>query len=273
MVGAMGENSGLAAGPEVSGKGAIVDQQADRMQNPKLEGSLIIDAIPQTGECPLCCSQCFYNAPGFYRTLEKPLIPTAEEALNKIVRVNSGNDSNVKRDLVIAATKDYPRKFYNTSVPRLDFGAPVVLTINGRDTDKTFYAPSDVKGKLEDLMFVRFRADTWNLELCDDAVDLWCVGEGIPLVLTTMRYYDRESVKRPGDYLYKKHILNESFSLKTEALRGIFARYSQENLVFYCGNPVSESTMCADCRVCEHTFDKALLRVEANQAREKAKVA
>lgn len=263
----MGDKDEIARGLE--GAGAAAEQQMDRTQNPKLEGSLIIDAIPQTGECPMYCSQCFYNEPGFYRPIDQPLIPTAEEALNKIVRVNSGNDSNNKRDLVIAATKDYPRKFYNTSVPRLDFGAPVVLTINGRDTDETFFAPSDVKGNLEDLMFVRFRANTWNLELCDDAVHAWCHEKGIPLVLTTMRYYDRESVKKPEDYTYKKHILNESFSLKSESLRGIFSRYRQENLVFYCGNPVSESSMCSDCRICEHTFDKALLRVEANQVKSK----
>jgi hypothetical protein len=230
---------------------------------------MIIDAIPQTGECPLYCSECFYNAPGFYRPIDQPLIPTMEEALNKIVRVNSGNDSNVQRDLVIAATKDYPRKFYNTSVPRLGFGAPVVLTINGRDTDETFYLPSDVKGNLDDLMFVRFRVNTWNLELCDEAVKAWCAGEKIPLVLTTMRYHRLDSVKKPEDYSYHKHILNDYYSLTSSALRGVFSRYRNENLVYYCGNTITESTMCSDCKVCDITFDKALLRVEANRVKSK----
>ena len=36
--------------------------------NPKLVGSNIIDCIPQTGECPLKCTECFYcrNCEFFY---------------------------------------------------------------------------------------------------------------------------------------------------------------------------------------------------------------
>ena len=103
--------------------------------NPKLVGSNIVDCIPQTGECPNHCSECFYNGGRFFRTLDKPMFPTAKECEGKIVRVNSGNDSNNRREMVIAATDCYPHRFFNTAVPRLDFPAPVVLTINPQHND------------------------------------------------------------------------------------------------------------------------------------------
>lgn len=243
------------------------------MNNPKLVGSTIIDAIPQEGICPLKCQECYYNpkeeidmsvgvkheVPRFYREL-KPLLPSLEEAIGKIVRVNSGHDSNMQRELVIEKTKIYPDKFYNTSIPVLGFGAPAVLTINGRDTDKTYFAPADVKGDLKELMFVRFRVNTWNLELCDAAVKDW-TKEGVVFVLTDMRYYDPAAVKKPEDYLWKQHILNSYYCLKPEVLETIFTRYDSNKLVEWCGNKVTKSTYCKDCGVCQQTYADAKLRM------------
>src|SRR4030043_2218245 len=100
------------------------------MNNPKLLGSSIVDCIPQVGNCPNNCPDCYFNAPGFFRTKDEPLIPTLEEVADKIVRVNSGHDSNLQKDLVLEVTKQYPKKFYNTSIPNFDFPAPVVFTCN-----------------------------------------------------------------------------------------------------------------------------------------------
>jgi hypothetical protein len=54
--------------------------------NPKLQGSNIIDAIPQTGSCPMTCPECFFNGGRFCRTLDESLLPTLEEVGDKIVR-------------------------------------------------------------------------------------------------------------------------------------------------------------------------------------------
>ena len=118
--------------------------------NPKLVGSKLIDCIPQTGLCPNACPECFYNGGRFYRTLDEPLLPSLEQADGRIVRVNSGHDSNLSRDIVLAATADYEHKFYNTSLPEFGFPAPVVFTCNGREPLLVECPPN--------VMFVRVRA-------------------------------------------------------------------------------------------------------------------
>jgi len=232
-------------------------------QNPKLEGSNMVDCIPQSGECPLNCEECYYNGGRFYRPLE-PLLPTLREAEGKIVRVNSGHDSNIERNKVIYLTQDYPHKFYNTSIPKLDFGAPVVLTINGRDTDKTFIHPNvkEIQDNILELMAVRFRVNTWNLELCDSAIKAWCNEPYIPFLLTDMRYYDKNNIQKPEDYRWKKHILNEYYCLKPEVLDQIIESYSMDQTVFWCGNPFTKSTYCRDCRLCEIFYWRTRLRLK-----------
>ena len=231
-------------------------------QNPKLVNSNITDCIPQCGPCPLGCAECFYDGGRFYRSLE-PLMPSLEEVQGKVVRVNSGHDSNLQFGLVMEKTTGYLHKFYNTSLPLLRFKAPTVLTINGRDTDRTFYYPTQVKGNLRELMFVRFRVNTWNLKLCDAAVRNWC-SLGIPLVLTDMRYYNEKAVKNPEDYQWKKHILNSYYCLKPERLDMILRRYANAPLVFWCGNPFSRSTFCEQCRICELLYYKTKRRMECD---------
>ena len=62
-------------------------------------------------------------------------MPTLEEVGDGIVRVNSGHDSNIGRDEVIRATEQYPRRFFNTSIAKFDFPAPVVLTANPKEEE------------------------------------------------------------------------------------------------------------------------------------------
>jgi len=103
----------------------------DYTENPKLKGTNIIDCIPQVGECKHQCPECFYNGGRFFRTLDEPWMPSLEEVGDKIVRVNSGNDSNSQKELVLEKTEQYRLKFFNTSVPNFDFPDPVVFTCNG----------------------------------------------------------------------------------------------------------------------------------------------
>ncbi len=77
-------------------------------RNPKQEGTNIFDCKPQCGPCPVGCAQCFYNRPGaFYTSIYEDLVPTPEEVGDGIVRMNSGHDSNIQRDLVIATALKY----------------------------------------------------------------------------------------------------------------------------------------------------------------------
>lgn len=221
----------------------ITELQKMSGQNPKMVGTNLIDAIPQTGECPMKCAECFYNGGRFYRALNEPLLPSLEEAKDKIVRVNSGHDSNIDREYVIEMTEKYPNKFYNTSLPNFDFPAPVVFTCNGRNL---ILAKKD----LNNLMFVRVRTSIFDLETIDKAVNYYLVKHKIPVVFTFMRYYDGTVI--PDEYkkyfVFKKHILNSYFCHTVEAHLKILECYKGVG-VRMCGTPVS--SYCVDCRNCE----------------------
>ncbi|MDD3102377.1 MAG: hypothetical protein PHE59_04515 [Patescibacteria group bacterium] len=216
--------------------------------NPKLVGSNLIECIPQTGKCPNKCPECFYNG-AFYRPLDTPLIPTKKEAIFKLVRVNSGHDSNIQRELVIRKTKDFPNKFYNTSIPKFDFPGPVVFTCNGHKLILVDSPPPNI-------MFVRFRLATNNLEEADEAVKYYWVKHQIPVVMTFMRYYNKENVPDLKKYKLNKHILNHCYVLKPEFMIEIMSRWNKMNPpilgVRMCGTPYS--SFCADCRNCEFLY-------------------
>jgi len=218
------------------------------MKNPKLVGSNLIDCIPQTGQCPNNCKECFYNADGFYRTKAQPLIPTIEEAKDKIVRVNSGHDSNIQKELVLEVTKIYKHKFYNTSIPNFDFPAPVVFTCNPKDA-------TWIKALSGNLMMVRFRVSVWNIDMCDKAVK-WYTSLGIPFVLTFMRYTDRSAICDEY-YEYKKSILNSYYKIRSEFKMLIEQRYTDNDLVGTCGG---ETGYCKDCRLCEINYYRVIKR-------------
>ena len=143
------------------------------LENPKTKGSGIICAIPQTGECPNKCPDCFFQSGRSYlEPLDEnlPNMPSYEQSRGRIVRVNDGNDSNVDPDLVVQKTKIYEDAFFNTAIPKNleNFPGPVVLTINPGDmTDKDFYKLDTIP---LNLMFIRFRTNTWNLDLLKQAI-------------------------------------------------------------------------------------------------------
>ena len=247
-------------------------------QNPKMAGSNLIDCIPQHGPCPNKCDQCFYVGQGlpnlkpvenarsnslcetgssrmnagvvhnnWFYAGDEPVVPTLEEVKGKIVRVNSGNDSNNQKELVLETTRQYPRRFYNTSVPDLDFGEePVVLTINPRQDD--CWTAVDDPG---DLMFVRFRANTWNLSMAYDAIKHYCYERDVPLVMTFMRYYDKEGIQASG-YEFRKHIDHSYWDITQEGFDSVMDALLPVRLLYTCGTP--ENPYCRDCGVCETLY-------------------
>jgi hypothetical protein len=226
----------------------------DYIENPKLVGTDIIDCIPQTGECPHQCPECFYNGGRFFRDVNEPWIPTSEQIGNKIVRVNSGNDSNNNRKLVIEKTKNYEEKFYNTSVPKFDFPGPVVFTCNGGPKSELKFVDD-----VDNLMFVRVRVNSWDMDIVDSAVAHYWDKHKVPVVLTFMRYYNQDLIPEwnKGDYEWRKSILNDYWCLKQEVIVSIMARYKGRG-VRMCGTPVSST--CIDCRNCELLYYEKMVK-------------
>lgn len=222
-------------------------------ENPKLAGSNLVDCIPQTGKCPNDCPECFYNR-AFYRTLDEPLLPDADavNAAGRIVRVNSGHDSNLDRDLVLAATAAYKHKFYNTSIPDFDFPAPVVFTCNGRKPLFVWDLPPNV-------MMVRVRYTPWDLYLMDHLVRHY-ERQGVPVVLTWMRFYSESPIPHNQRWLYEKgtHLLNEYWKLRPEVKVLLMARYKGLG-VQCCGLPWG--SLCVDCGNCERFYWAAKRRM------------
>lgn len=223
--------------------------------NPKLEGSNIIDCIPQTGYCPNRCQECYYNN-GFFRTLDEPLFPTLEEVGDKIVRVNSGNDSNNQKDYVIASTQQYKKKFYNTSINMFDkFDAPIVYT--------ALSPKLLLKSDINKIMAVRVRVNTWNLDFVNNEI-YYLSHKKIPVLLTFMRYklYDnvRDKIQPDGtfeNYVYKKSILNNYWCIKEETWNKIVNKYKDNPFVYVCGRSYGNS-FCKNCRNCETLYERVM---------------
>jgi len=233
-------------------------------ENPKTKGSGIICAIPQTGECPMRCPDCFFQSGRSY--LEPlvdnlPNMPSLEEAKHRIVRVNDGNDSNVDRELVLSSTAIYDDKFYNTSKPR-PFDFPWVLTVNpGGMTDASFHKLDPIPPS---LMFVRVRANTWNSGVTDDVVAYY-TSRNVPVILTFMRYWKYEGSIPKGsvtNYKKKVHITNEYCLIGRRAWQSIVDRYPDNPLVYSCGKDYEEGKSgCKFCGNCVREYYNTLERL------------
>lgn len=227
-------------------------------RNPKLIKSNLIDCIPQTGECPNQCSECFYNGGRFFRTLDAPLIPTLKDASGKIVRMNSGHDSNLQRDLVIKTASQYEHVFFNTSIPRFNFPGPVVFTANRQCPENKVHL---IKNPPKNLMFVRVRVSSWDMDTPSQIIMNYWLTYRIPVVFTFMRYYDDGLI--PIDYLkdyeWKEHIINDYWCPKPETMMRVMEEFKGLD-VLMCGT--LHSSLCRDCRNCEFLYWDCLRRMK-----------
>lgn len=227
-------------------------------ENPKTKGSGILCAIPQKGECPQHCADCFFQSGrSFLEPLKEnlPNMPEFQDAIGRVIRINDGNDSNHMRDLVINSTKKYPMKFYNTSFPMIeDFDAPVVLTLNpARMTDKNFHKL--LKPFPKNLMFVRVRVNVWNIEtVVIPAIKYYTEGvDKIPVILTFMAYFDQEVPDPYKDYyIFKKRTLNAYWVIRSETWKGIMDQFWKNPYVYSCSKIEGElgSRACSRCGNC-----------------------
>jgi hypothetical protein len=235
-------------------------------ENPKTKGSGIICCIPQEGRCPNGCEDCFFQSGRSY--LEPlgenlPNMPPCEYVERRVVRVNDGNDSNVNRDKVLGYTSHYHHKFYNTAIPRdlESFNAPVVLTINpGLMTDTTFII---IKAP-RNLMFVRFRANTWNQYLMHKAVEHYAAQE-IPIIATFMAYFGGAIPEEHKQYYtFRKRTLNSYWAITTAAWRSLMSYWQDteyEKWVYSCGKVEGERGITA-CRFCGNCIREYYATIE-----------
>jgi len=230
-------------------------------RNPKQEGSELFDCIPQEGKCSIGCNQCFFNRPGAFYT-EVPSVPTPEEVGDGVVRMNTGNDSNNQRDLVIETAQQYKHAFYNTSLPRFDFPGPVVFTANGRE-EKPAHLIDPVP---DNVMFVRLRVSGTNIPHIDAAVDHYTLAH-VPVVLTFMAYYDqapnvtRTELWLPTEecYVWKVRHINSYWCPTPEFMRAVLDRYYGNRFVSMCGS--IDTPYCRACRNCETYYYQTAKRL------------
>lgn len=230
------------------------------IENPKLKGSGILACIPQEGRCPINCPDCFFQGGRSYlEPLEEnvPNMPPVKETKNRVVRVNDGNDSNNQREMVMEKCKEYELKFYNTSIPK-DlhlFNAPVVLTVNpGDKIDESAFLLSELPVQ---LMYVRVRVNTWNLENVVDKVVEHYTAREIPVVLTFMAYYNLKiPEKHKKNYIFRKRTLNYYWAITTAAWEEVMNRYRYNIFVYSCGKIEGElgDTRCSRCGTCLREF-------------------
>jgi hypothetical protein len=239
------------------------------IENPKTKGSGLVACVPQKGKCPIGCEDCFFSGGRSYlEPLDKnlPNMPDPEEVIRKnlIVRVNDGNDSNIERDLVVKSVQCYPLKFYNTSIPKdlETFDAPVVLTLNpGKNTDTSFHKLSSIP---KNLMFVRFRANTWNFELLDEAISYY---GNVPIVLTWMAYFETAEKGIPErhkkNYVFRKRTLNSYWAITTKAWIDNMEVFRYLKNIYSCGHTEGENgdTKCKYCGNCIREFFSARIRM------------
>lgn len=235
------------------------------IENPKTKGSGIMCAIPQSTGCPIGCADCFFQSGRSYLeplSENLPNIPPDHLIHSHIIRVNDGNDSNIDKVKVIETTEKWPHKFYNTSIPDLDFPGPVVLTVNPANMTNTSAHLLEVAPP--NLMFVRVRVNTWNVRIVDEVV--WhYTARNVPIVLTFMAYY-QEPPKYADHYTFRKRNTNPYWVIIQPCWEGIVRRYSARDIVYTCGRTANTHS-CARCGNCLREYHATMERLRTGRGR------
>lgn len=249
-------------------------------ENPKTKGSGIMCAIPQKGRCPNECEDCFFQSGRSYlEPLDEntPNMPPFDKQfmmkarIPRVIRINDGNDSNVDRRTVIEASRVLRTSlyFFNTSIPDdlEGFPGPVVLTVNpGKMTDLGFHELEEIP---LNLMFVRFRANTWNQSSLRKCVAYY-TSRNVPVVVTFMAYFDtcaKIPVEAARHYAFRKRTLNSYYAITTDAAEGVMRPYRYNKLVYQCGKIEGErgDTHCRYCGNCIREYFVTMERLNEDE--------
>jgi len=237
--------------------------------NPKMLGSGMLGCIPQKGRCPNECPECFFQSGRSYlEPLEDnlPNMPLAKDGMNRVIRVNDGNDSANNQAFVIEATKIYGMRFFNTCCPdRLkDYPGPVVVTVNpGKFTDKNF----NLADLAFNLMAVRARVNTWNMMVVDRIVKHYSRHE-VPIFLTFMAYFDTPIPKgHEKYYTFRKRTFNSYWAITTAGWEMVMSRYKYNKWVYSCGKIEGElgTTACRHCGNCLREYFATMARIRSTE--------
>ncbi len=212
------------------------------MRNIKQAGSNLYDCVPQAGKCPMQCNQCYFNR-GYYRET-----PFADSDIPEhgIVRMNCGHDSNLWRNKVLEAAAKYKHVFFNTSIPLFNFPGPVVLTANPDEEHCYTSPPKDIP---DNLMAIRLRVSSTNLELIKRAIDAW---KPVPIILTFMAYYDycpepyvTNIIFETKNYEFRTRHTNSYWCPKQSFIDSVMKMFPD---VLVCGQ------WCKDCGNCARLY-------------------
>ena len=248
--------------------------------NPKLMDSGIIDCKPQQGFCPQECPECFFNrlkdktAASWLPDPEAPLIPDPDEVNAKglLVRFNSIHDSNINGELVFRTSLDYDHLFYNTSLPQVVGGRPIVITVNPRDFAPPHYTPAQFlePADRDEIMFVRVRVP-------DDAqshVPLWNLAKAwasvrIPVVLTFVAYYTHQPNAFYGEYERRTRHINDYWCCTPDRKNRIVSQFihalGEQNSCFIHTCGTTNSDYCKNCGNCKHFYNIAAKRLHIKE--------
>ncbi len=227
-------------------------------RNPKQEKSNVYDCKPQTGKCPIGCNQCFYNREGaFYVDIDKPHMPTLEEVGHSIMRVNSGHDSNIQKEMVISETEKYGKRFFNTSLPKFDFPAPVVWTANSKEEEEVPYVSIP-----DNVMFIRLRVSSTNWEKIEKAIKFY--SNIVPVVLTFMAYYDKEP-EHASNYEWKQRHINSYWCPTRDFMRETLKKAKDigGRMVALCSD--LDAYQCVACKNCESYYYQTVKHMKENE--------
>jgi hypothetical protein len=253
-------------------------------ENPKTQGSGIYCAIPQTDECPQHCEDCFFQSGRSYLEPLKENLPNMPRvSKDKIVRVNDGHDSfYLTEQQINQLLYDYPNCFFNTSIPVLDkyhhpfegFYAyskntkseyyPVVLTLNpSKMTDTSWHKIEIIP---ENLMFVRIRVNTWNINTVVKPAVEYYSSKNVPIILTFMAYYqDQKGLTQikdlyQFDYEYKKRTLNDYWVITQDEWDRVMNTFKGNKWVYSCGKDANTHA-CRHCGNCLREYHATLIRL------------
>lgn len=244
-------------------------------KNPKVHGSGILCAIPQSRKCPVGCRGCFFQGGRSYLEPLEDNLPNLPElshtyyvnGAQKIVRVNDGNDSNVDRKEVVEKTREYESKFYNTSIPKdlESFDAPVVLTLNpAKMTDTDWHRLEEIPNN---LMFVRVRINSWNIETVVEPAIKYYTERKVPVILTWMAYDESTLDTMPKahkvNYVKRVRTTNTYYAIRSDFWLEYMKDYAFNHFVYSCGKAEGElgNTKCERCGHCIREWNVTMQRL------------